>query len=154
MEDLHNTAREIPYWKNILINCPNCWFKWEPAKYRKWNIFLEIILWFLLLIPWVIYTVLRHINTFCCCPKCKQHYLLETDWDSNLIDMLCKIRRKQLCWFWIIVLGFSILWIMSFSWIYRISNQQEYQRINIETKTNSSYQQNNIHFQNLFPHSF
>jgi hypothetical protein len=120
MDNVSNEARKIPYWKNILVNCPNCWFKWEPIKYRKWNIFLEIILWILFLIPWAIYTALRHINTFCLCPKCKQWFLLEADWDNNLIDMLCNIRRKQLCWFWIIVICFSILWVVSILWIYKI----------------------------------
>lgn len=140
MENLNNGAREIPYWKNILVNCPNCWFKWEPGKYRKWNIFLEIILWLLFLIPWVIYTSLRHINTFCLCPKCKQQFLLEMDWDNNLIDMLCKIRRKQLCWFWVIVIGFSILWVASLSWLYK-----NYQKNVIENNSTYNYQQNNTY---------
>lgn len=140
MENMNNEAREIPYWKNILVNCPNCWFKWEPAKYRKWNIFLEIILWLLFLIPWAIYTALRHINTFCLCPKCKQKFLLETDWDNNLIDMLCKIRKKQLCWFWVIVVGFSILWMASISWIYK-----SYQKSIIENNRTYNYQQNNTY---------
>ena len=140
MENTNNEAREIPYWKNILVSCPNCWFKWEPTKYRKWNIFLEIILWLLFLIPWAIYTALRHINTFCLCPKCKQQFLLEMDWDNNLIDMLCKIRRKQLCWFWIIVIGFSILWVASISWIYK-----SYQKYINEDNRIYNYQQNNIY---------
>lgn len=140
MENMNNEAREIPYWKNILVNCPNCWFKWEPAKYRKWNIFLEIILWLLFLIPWAIYTALRHINTYCLCPKCKQQFLLETDCDNNLIDMLCKIRRKQLCWFWIIVIGFSILWVASISWIYK-----NYQKSINENNRTYNYQQNDTY---------
>ena len=140
MENMNNETREIPYWKNILVNCPNCWFKWEPAKYRKWNIFLEIILWLFFLIPWAIYTALRHINTFCLCPKCKQQFLLEIDWDNNLIDMLCKIRRKQLCWFWVIVIVFSILWVGSISQTYK-----SYQKSIIENNRTYNYQQNNMY---------
>ncbi len=129
MENLHNTAREIPYWKNILINCPICWFKWEPTKYRKWNDILEIILWITFLIPWVIYTARRHINSICMCPKCRQLYLLETDWDDKLIDNLVDIRKKQMARFWIIVFFFLILWFFDIfwsSWSKDFNNKQNY----------------------------
>jgi len=116
MEELNNKATEIPYGSNILVNCPICWFRWEPKKYRKWNIILEIILWIPFIIPWIIYTIRRHINTICMCPKCKQLYLLETDWDNKLIDNLVDIRKKQMARFWIIIFSFLILWLFDIFW--------------------------------------
>lgn len=116
MEDMNNKAREIPYWKNILVNCPICWFKWEPTKYRKWNNILEIVLWIPFLIPWIIYTARRHINSICMCPKCRQLYLFETDYDDKLIDSLVDIKRKEMARFWIIIISFIILWMINIFW--------------------------------------
>lgn len=106
--------QKIPYGSNILINCPNCWFKWEPKKHKEWNNLIEAILWLLLLIPWAIYDAWRHIHTICICPKCGETYLEETDWDTNLITSLMKIKKKQMVRFWIIIIFFPLLWLTAY----------------------------------------
>ena len=129
MESKNTIQKKIPYGSNVLINCPSCWFKWEPLKYREWRTLIEILLWFLLLIPWAIYTARRHINTFCVCPKCWETYLEEIDWDTNIVNSLIKIKRKQTIRFWVIIIFFSS-WLLSFFWESEIKtstyNKQNY----------------------------
>ena len=112
---INSIQKKIPYGSNVLIECTRCWFRWEPCKHREWKLSTEILSWLLFLIPWIIYTSWRHINTFCKCPDCWAKFLLEMDWDSNIVDNLIRIKKKQTARFWIIVLLFSILWIYSFT---------------------------------------
>jgi len=132
MENLNNNVREIPYWKNILVNCPSCWFKWDPEKYRKWNDILEIVLYIPFIIPWLLYSARRHINTVCLCPKCWEINIQEIDNDNNLVNSMLKIHKNQMDNFWLIVVLFLFLGILGFF----LESGSYQQNLNYKTKNN------------------
>lgn len=155
MTDTETPQKKIPYGSNILINCPNCWFNWEPEKYRNWNNWIEAISW-LFIIPWAIYTAWRHINTICICPKCGETYLEETDWDINLVTSLMQIKKKQIIRFWIIVITCSILWWISYYRTHYVNTPYVHSHTNTRTiktstiNTNNSTKKNNNTTKDLF----
>ena len=51
--------------------CPNCGYIGKPAKRRKGNGAVEIILYLFFIIPGLIYTIWRSSNLENYCPKCK-----------------------------------------------------------------------------------
>lgn len=52
--------------------CPNCGQKGEPTKFVKGNFVTEIILWFIMVLPGLIYTIWRSMTVQMVCPSCKQ----------------------------------------------------------------------------------
>lgn len=50
--------------------CPNCGYRGRPKKMVKGSIVIELILWLLILIPGIIYSIWRHTTKYWVCPKC------------------------------------------------------------------------------------
>lgn len=69
------------------IHCPTCWFTWKPWKVLKWNFFVEFILYWFMIIPWIIYSIRRRSKTTCCCPQC---------W--NKIVEISKLNSEKASW--------------------------------------------------------
>jgi hypothetical protein len=59
--------------------CSQCGYMGQPKLYTKGNIFLEILLWFLFLLPGLIYSIWRHMSRFKGCPKCGAPYMVPLD---------------------------------------------------------------------------
>jgi hypothetical protein len=56
--------------------CPNCGHKGKPKLYTKGNIFLEIVLWLLFLLPGLIYSIWRLSSRYRGCPQCEAPNML------------------------------------------------------------------------------
>ena len=50
--------------------CTNCLTQAEPKLYTKGNIGIEIVLWLLIFVPGVIYSIWRHASRYKGCPEC------------------------------------------------------------------------------------
>jgi len=50
--------------------CPNCGHKGFPKKMVKGNILIEIILWFFMIVPGLIYSIWRLTTKALVCPQC------------------------------------------------------------------------------------
>lgn len=61
----------IPYNRKLIIDCPNCWYSGKPNKNTPGNFWTELLLYFIMILPWLIYTIWRLCSTKTCkCPKC------------------------------------------------------------------------------------
>ncbi|HES59120.1 MAG TPA: hypothetical protein ENO18_01700 [Caldithrix sp.] len=61
--------------------CSSCGYLGKPKKYTKGSIFLEIILWFLFIVPGLIYSLWRSTSAarFKGCPKCGSTEMIPVD---------------------------------------------------------------------------
>lgn len=59
--------------------CKNCGFVGKPKKQAQGNIIIEIILWFLLIIPGLVYSFWRILTKQPVCPKCKSLDIIPVD---------------------------------------------------------------------------
>lgn len=66
-----------PYGKEML--CTNCGYKGKPLRESRGSIVIEIILWFIFLIPGLIYSIWRMTNKDTVCPKCKAQHMIPLD---------------------------------------------------------------------------
>ena len=66
-------SQELKYksfWVKPTIYCPNCWYEGKAKLTAKWSLWVEIVLWLFLLVPWLIYSTWRWSNRYYVCPKC------------------------------------------------------------------------------------
>lgn len=59
--------------------CTQCGRQAKPALITKGNIFMEIFLWLLFLLPGLIYSIWRHASRFRGCPDCKTQTMVKGD---------------------------------------------------------------------------
>jgi hypothetical protein len=59
--------------------CTSCGYKGKPKKLTKGSILVEIALWFLLIVPGVIYSVWRLASRYEACPQCKSQTMIPLD---------------------------------------------------------------------------
>jgi uncharacterized membrane protein YqaE (UPF0057 family) len=59
--------------------CTTCGFVGEPIRVTPGHFCLELALWFLLLIPGMIYSVWRVTHKALVCPKCKNPTMIPLD---------------------------------------------------------------------------
>lgn len=75
--------------KQKLFVCTSCGYKGEPKNEMKGNFAIEIVLWFLMVIPGLIYTVWRMSNKQRICPSCGSNAMIPADSPKG-IEMLNK----------------------------------------------------------------
>lgn len=64
-------------WKGVQVKpslfqkvfCTHCYHTGSPKTITKWSIFLELLLW-CMIIPWMIYSWYRAKSRYCICAKC------------------------------------------------------------------------------------
>lgn len=59
--------------------CLKCGFQGKPKLFTKGSIFIELILWLLLIIPGLIYSIWRHTTRYKGCPKCHEPNMIPLD---------------------------------------------------------------------------
>lgn len=59
--------------------CKDCGHVGEPKTITRGNILLELVLWCLLLVPGLIYSIWRHASRYDGCGKCAGSTLLPLD---------------------------------------------------------------------------
>lgn len=69
-------SQVLKYSSGMVIDCPVCWYTGKPKKETPGSIRIELVLWLLLLVPGIIYSVWRLAATKTCkCPKCGNEML-------------------------------------------------------------------------------
>ncbi len=63
--------------KKILIRCPNCKYEGIGELKAKGSFAVEIVLWLLLLVPGIIYSVWRLSNRRFVCPQCNFDHVVK-----------------------------------------------------------------------------
>ncbi len=102
-----STHNKIPYGKWLLIHCPSCSYEWEPVYRLWWKFWVNVLLFVLWIIPWILYLIRRIMNPVCLCPDCKCEDLWEINWDDELIKKLKKIIFFQnICYILLVLLFF------------------------------------------------
>ncbi len=59
--------------------CTTCGYVGKPKKYVKGSILIEIVLWFFILIPGLIYTIWRQTSKHKGCPNCEHGLMIPAD---------------------------------------------------------------------------
>lgn len=59
--------------------CRNCGYIGKPKKMTKGSMLMELVLWLLLLVPGIIYSVWRMTTRYEACPKCGSANMIPTD---------------------------------------------------------------------------
>lgn len=65
--------------KKITHICSNCGFQGKTKKVTRGSIEIELVLWLLLILPGVIYSIWRMTTKTEVCPKCKTPNMLPID---------------------------------------------------------------------------
>ena len=61
----------------MTIKCPNCGYEGKPKLFTKGSFVLEVILWLMMLIPGLIYSLWRVSTKYKGCPKCSFNYVIK-----------------------------------------------------------------------------
>ena len=64
--------------KGLVYICKNCGYMGEAEKKVSGSFWLEILLWFLFIIPGLIYSVTRYAKKILVCPECGKETLILT----------------------------------------------------------------------------
>lgn len=59
--------------------CSNCGYVGKPKKMTKGSMLMELVLWLLLLVPGIIYSIWRMTTRYEACPKCGNVNMIPTD---------------------------------------------------------------------------
>lgn len=71
--------QEVKYkWKWVQVKprlfqrtfCTHCHHEWTPKSKTQWSLLVEILLWMLMIIPWLFYSIWRQKSKYCVCAKC------------------------------------------------------------------------------------
>jgi len=73
------------------IKCPNCGFEGTAKRFTPGSILIEIVLWLMLLIPGLIYSLWRHSSKYWGCPQCDFKHVKKvkrprTSKDGQMLD--------------------------------------------------------------------
>ncbi|QHG91182.1 hypothetical protein CVO_04715 [Sulfurimonas sp. CVO] len=59
--------------------CTNCGYIGHPKKVTKGSFFMEVILWFLFIVPGIIYSIWRLTTRYNACPFCGASNMVPLD---------------------------------------------------------------------------
>ena len=59
--------------------CTNCGYMGRPRRMTKGSFLYEMFLWYLFILPGLLYTIWRLRNRYGICPKCKQTSMIPVD---------------------------------------------------------------------------
>lgn len=59
--------------------CTTCGYRGYPKTATRGSLLMEIALWFLFIIPGILYTLWRNVSKYKACPKCKNPSMIPTD---------------------------------------------------------------------------
>ena len=105
--------------------CNNCGYIVEPIKRAKGSIGIEIFLWFLFLIPGIIYSCWRLGNKEIICPVCKSTNLIPIDSPKGqelIKSSKVKKYEEPAIPLWVKVWGVAVASIFIFMVIFLISS--------------------------------
>lgn len=63
----------------MYIRCPNCSYEGKAKRMVKGSMGLEIVLWLLLIIPGLIYSLWRSFSRYNACPKCGYQFVVKIE---------------------------------------------------------------------------
>jgi len=65
--------------RNKHIFCCNCGYEGKPKKETPGSLIIETLLWFMMLVPGLIYSIWRMSSKFHKCPHCNSKNILPSD---------------------------------------------------------------------------
>ena len=71
--------------------CTTCGHIGQPKTLTRGNLLIEIILWCMIFVPGLIYTIWRHSTRYKACPKCRNATMIPVSYTHLTLPTICSV---------------------------------------------------------------